>query len=223
MNIRAIIFDGDGVLFDSEKVHVKAWEQVFEKIGVKLSLQDYEVGTGNADREFLEILVQRGKIPARCSIEAILKEKFNILMSLSHEVNLFPGVKEILKSLAPGYALALASNSRREFVLKVLKQFALTGYFEKIITKENVRYPKPSPEIYLLAARELGVNPAECVVIEDSVVGIEAAKKAGAVCLAVTHTFPVYSLGKADAVLPVLSREEIEKAIARLAMCPSYV
>ncbi len=216
MNIRAIICDGDGVLFDSEKVHVRAWEQVFEKIGIELSPRDYEVGIGNADREFLEILVERGKIPVRYSIEEILKEKFNILMSLSQEVKLFPGVRETLHTLAREYTLALASNSRREFILKIVEEFSLRGYFEKIITKENVRQPKPSPEIYLLAARELGVNPAECVVIEDSVVGIEAAKKAGAVCFAVTHTLPASFLGKADAILPVFSREEIEKAI----MCP---
>lgn len=213
--IRAIIFDGDGVLFDSEKVHVKAWEKIFGKIGVKLLPEDYQRGIGTADREFLRYLIQTGKLPSEYTIEEILEDKFRILLELTGEVTLFPEVRETVEVLSKKYILALASNSRKEFTLKILNQFALREYFEEIITKENTKNPKPSPEIYLLTAQRLRVAPSECVVIEDSPVGIESAKKAGAICLAIPHTLPETSLQKADTILKTLSWKEIEKAIPK--------
>ncbi len=212
MSIKGIIFDVDGVIFDSEKLHAEAWKSVFEKRNIFLA--DDKSGVGRSDREFLLELKEKGAIPQHMNILEIQKEKLSILIELSNKnVELFPKVKELLNLLKKKYVLAVASNSDKSFILNVIRNTNILHYFRSVLAINDVKEPKPSPEIYLLAAEKIGLKPQECVVIEDSTFGIEAAKRAKMKCIAIAHTLPKEKLQKADLLLKQIYIEEIEKFI----------
>ena len=121
------------------------------------------------------------------------------------KIELFPRVIELLSSLKKNYLLCVASNSDRRFILKILQNTNLLPYFKCILTVNDVKKPKPSPDIYLLGTKRMALQPAECIVIEDSTVGIEAAKNAGMKCIAISHTLPKEKLKEADLLLEEIS------------------
>jgi HAD superfamily hydrolase (TIGR01509 family) len=214
MSIKGIIFDVDGVIFDSEKLHREAWKEVFEKRNIFLT--DDRSGVGRSDKEFLKELKEKGTIPENINIKEIQEEKLAFLIELADKrVDFFPNVEELLISLKKNYLLCVASNSDRKFIVKILKNTNLLPYFESILTVNDVENPKPAPDIYLLAAERMGFKPKECIVIEDSAVGIEAAKNAGMKCVAISHTLPKDRLKKADLLLEQISVEKIERFIEK--------
>ncbi len=215
MAIKGIIFDFDGVLFDSEKLHREAWKRVFEKRNIFLI--DDRSGVGRSDKEFLKELIAKGAIPESLNIREVQDEKLAILVGLAdRKVELFPGIQELLSSFKNRYLLCVASNSDRKFILKILQNTDLLPYFKSILTVNDVQKPKPAPDIYLLGARRMGLKPEECIVIEDSTVGIKAAKNAGMKCIAISHTLPEEKLKEADLLLEQISVEEIEQFIEGL-------
>jgi HAD superfamily hydrolase (TIGR01509 family) len=208
MSIKGIIFDVDGVIFDSEKLHAEAWKRVLEKRNILLI--DDKSGVGRSDKEFLKELQSKGAIPKNLNIKEIQDEKLTVLIELADKgVQLFPGIKELLSCLKNNYLLCVASNSDSRFILKILKNTNLIPYFKYIFTINDVSKPKPAPDIYLLSTEKMRLKPEECVVIEDSPVGIEAAKRAGMKCIAVVHTLPREKLKKADLILEQISVEKI--------------
>lgn len=212
MAIKGIIFDFDGVLFDSEKLHREAWKQIFEKRNIFLI--DDRSGVGRSDKEFLKELKTKGAIPQNLNTQKIQDEKLAILVGLADKkVGLFPGIQELLSYFKNRYLLCVASNSDKKFILKILQNTALLSYFKFVLTVNDVQKPKPAPDIYLLGAKRMGLKPEECIVIEDSTVGIEAAKNAGMKCIAVSHTLPKEKLKEADLLLEKISQEEIERFI----------
>ena len=214
MVIKGIIFDFDGVLFDSEKLHREAWKRVFEKRNIFLI--DDRSGVGRSDKEFLEELKAKGTIPENLNIREIQDEKLAILVGLADKkVELFPGIQELLSSFKNRYLFCVASNSDRKFILKILQNTDLLPYFKSILTVNDVQKPKPAPDIYILGAKRMGLKPEECVVIEDSPVGIEAAKNTGMKCIAISHTLPKEKLKEADLLLEQISVEEIEQFIEK--------
>ncbi|MDD5455317.1 MAG: HAD family phosphatase [Candidatus Ratteibacteria bacterium] len=215
MSIKGVIFDVDGVIFDSEKLHAQAWKTVFEKRNILLV--DDRSGVGRSDKEFLSQLKEKGAIPKNLNIGEIQDEKLEVLIGLANKkVELFPQVRELLMSLKKKYVLGVASNSDKKFIAGIIRNTGLTHYFETVLTINDIKKPKPSPEIYLLSAQKMGLKPEECVVIEDSVYGIEAAKKAGMKCIAVSHTLPEEKLKKADLIFEKISVEEILAFIEQL-------
>ena len=212
MNIKGIIFDVDGVIFDSEKLHLQAWKKVFKKRNILLI--DEKSGVGRSDREFLLELKAKKTIPSDIDIREIQEEKLAVLIGLADKkVELFPGVKELLSFLKDNYLLCVASNSDIKFISKVLQNTNLARYFKHIITINDVSKPKPHPDIYLLSLKKMGLTSEECIVIEDSPVGIEAAKRAGMKCIAVVHTLTKEKLQKADLILEEISVGKIKKFI----------
>jgi len=210
----AVIFDVDGVIFDSERVHVDAWEQVFPPRGIRLWEKDYLAGVGVCDRIFLENLRAAGTIPPGEDLEAILEAKIAALIErLDRPVRVFPGARETIEALAERLPLCAASNSDRRFVEKMLAGGGLLGRFSYVLARNDVARPKPEPDIYLMGAERLGVAPADCLVIEDSPVGIEAARRAGMRCVAVAHTVPAEKLLAADTVLPCIAPEGVLAAL----------
>ncbi|MBU0533259.1 MAG: HAD family phosphatase [Candidatus Omnitrophica bacterium] len=220
MSIKGIIFDVDGVIFDSEKLHAEAWKRVFEKRNV--FLVDDKSGVGCSDREFLKELKEKRAIPENLNICEIQNEKLAVLIELANKkVELFPEVKELLISLKKNYILGVASNSDKNFIFNIIQNTNLLHFFESILTINDIKEPKPSPEIYLLSAQKMELKPQECVVIEDSTVGIEAAKRAGMKCIAIAHTLSKERLKKADLLLNEVSVEKIERFIQEQS-CSSY-
>lgn len=217
MAIKLVIFDVDGVMFDSEKAHVAAWEKVAARRNFSFSAADYEAGFGVCDREFLIDMRRQGKIPEDQSLKEILKEKIKFLLELADQpLPVYSDTKEAIAGLYGKFPMVAASNSDRSFVLKVLKQADLLPFFNFVVTRADINKPKPSPEIYFLCARKAGFKPEECLVIEDSPVGVAAAKNAGMPCIAVTHTVPPERLQAADLIVEQLCPEVINRFVSGL-------
>lgn len=203
----AIIFDHDGTLVDTERADLESCRILYQEHGVQFS-EDYWarhiVGyLGGYEVVLDDLAGQNGHGPTREAVSKRLKELWAITLET---VELMPGVASLLPHLhAMGYSMAVATASDREWVKRWFTRFDLWPYFQAIATSDDVARNKPAPDVYLFAAAQLGVKPERCLVFEDSVPGLTAAKDAGMTVVAVPtpHTrFMDYSL--ADALIDSL-------------------
>jgi HAD superfamily hydrolase (TIGR01509 family) len=202
---RAVIFDLDGVIADSEALHVKAWRILFAHHGLAATEEEFEHGIGLRDVDWLDYLFSRRNEDADTTWwQDAKREVFRGI--LEREGRPFPGADGLIAALSDaGLLLAVASNSWRENIETMVRKLAADHRFRVLTGHEDVTRAKPAPDIYLLTAERLGVDPAACVVIEDSPVGIQAAKAAGMRCVGVTHTLPAERLTEADMVVASLT------------------
>ena len=200
--IKAVIFDLDGVMVDSERVHIEAEKQTMLKYGVRISSEELRRYTGTTARFMFTELVEKYKL--NTTFEKIFSEKEEILFKLM-EKNVQPtkGIIELLEKLKrENIKLAIASSSHKRLITYVLEKLNIVDLFDSIVSSEDVIYGKPNPEIFLRAANELNVNPVECSVIEDSKLGVEAAKSAGMKCVGYRNPDSGnQDLSKADVVI----------------------
>ena len=180
MGKKAVIFDMDGVIFDTEKVYLDIWTEVFEKYGYKITKELYVnvMGTGrkNVIKTFLE------NFGDDLPIEKMYEEKDNQLFYIieNQGIPLKEGVKELFSMLKEkNYKIALATSAKRERVEKQIKDKWLKESFDAIVCGDDVEKGKPSPDIFLKAAKEIDVEPENCFVVEDSPAGIKAAFSGG--------------------------------------------
>lgn len=213
MAIEAIIFDLDGVIFDSEELHKIAWKMVFKRHNIKITEDDYVKGIGVSDIDFLKGLVQQKKIPD--DIDGFLSEKRKTLLEMSSQAKTFDGITDFIKDVYSYYKLAVASNSDRNFVLKLLDSSKLTGFFSVILGFQDISKPKPDPEIYIRCAEKLNVKNSNCVVIEDSPAGIKAAKSAGMKCIGITTMLDEKALSQADFIVSKDNIKSIKNFLSR--------
>lgn len=190
--VESVIFDMDGVLFDTESIYLKVWKNVFKKYGYKMTKDIYSqvIATGreNVKKVFLR------EFGEELPIEKMYVEK-DLALKEEMEKNVYikEGAVEILTYLkSKNYKVALATSSDRERMNKQLEKASIRKYFDEIVCKDEVENTKPNPEIYLKVADKLNVNPKNCLVIEDSLAGVKAAYKAN---MKVLH---VEDLKKAD-------------------------
>ena len=197
---RALLFDMDGVLVDTEKVHQAARLLVYQKYGMDFEkLKDIPVIGRNTDAIFLDV---QARLPFPVPLTQVIGEKRDIFVSLLRgPIEPLPGVKKLLAEYRGKLKIALVSASARQNIEAVMNNTGLYIYFDTIVCAEDVKFFKPDPESYLLGARKLGVEPAECVVFEDSRVGVLAAKNAGARVVGVTTGHGGESLPLADLVV----------------------
>lgn len=182
--LKAIIFDLDGVIIDSEPQHAKAALNVFRKHGADID-DDYPIGfIGSSTKHMVDTAIKELNlsVSAEDLLEEMETEKRTILKDEGYLIS--EGVVTLLKDLYhSGYHLAIASSSSPSEIEKAVKTLNIKKYFKKQISGSEVPNPKPSPDIFELALRELGVNPKEAMVVEDSDFGVEAAKAAGITCV----------------------------------------
>jgi HAD superfamily hydrolase (TIGR01509 family) len=201
-----IIFDMDGVLVDSEEFICKAACLMFAELGLRVKPDDFVPFIGTGENRYLGGVAE--KYQFSIDIDAIKKRTYDIYLDIIRgELKPLPGVKTFIEQCRrQGRSLAVASSADRRKVDGNLREIGLsTDLFSTVITGEDVVHKKPDPEIFLLAARRLQLNPAHCLVIEDAVSGVAAAKAAGAKCLALTTSFSREKLLKADFFAPNLA------------------
>ena len=173
--IKAVIFDMDGVLFDTESLYLKSWIKVFEKYGYTMKKEIYldVMGTGreNVKRVFKKIFGE--SLP----IEEMYKEKdIELFKEIEENLETKEGAFELLTHLKENnYKIALATSGERKRMEKQMEKFDFIKFFDALVTKEDVTKNKPNPDIFLKAAEKINVKPEECMVIEDSFAGIKGA------------------------------------------------
>ena len=217
--IRAIIFDFDGVITDSEPVHLRMFQKVLSEMGITLDAREYyEVYLGMDDKGcFTTILKSNGIGTAPRLIQSLIQKKTNYLMeSIKNDLFIYPGVVELVDSSRKDYLLAIASGALRHEIEFVLESAGIRSAFNVIVSAEDVSEGKPNPECFNTALERLNkisgerIKKDECLVIEDSIAGIEAAKAAGMLCVAVTNTYSYDRLTLADRVVRELSEINLE-------------
>lgn len=179
--IKAIIFDMDGVIFDTEIVYLKIWSEVFEKYGYQMTKEIYSsvLGTGreNVKKVFLKCF--GNELPIN---NMYIEKDENLAKEIEKGIPLKPGVYEILTYLREkDFKIALATSAISKRAFKQLKQANIESFFDAVVCRDEVKETKPNPDIFLKAADKLMLKPEQCIVIEDSSAGIEAAFNAGMV------------------------------------------
>lgn len=173
--IDSVIFDMDGVLFDTERLYLEVWTRVCEKYGYKMTKEIYckviATGRENVKRVFKQ------EFGMDIPIEEMYKEKDEALAKeIEKKIPLKEGAYELLTYLKEkNYRMALATSAKRERMEKQLRQAKIKHFFDEIVCKDDVKETKPNPEIFLKAADKLNVKPKRCIVIEDSSSGVKAA------------------------------------------------
>jgi HAD superfamily hydrolase (TIGR01509 family) len=195
----AIIFDWDGTLADTRQVVVASFQKALSDVHCKISDKFIErrIGIGSAET-FREILrFSKVRFDEKL-IKRLAEKKIQNEIEMSSNVKLFDGSLVLLESLQGKVKLGLASMNDWKVISNLLKITATQRFFDAILTADDIAEPKPNPEIFLKCALKLRSNPERCVVVEDSVFGVKAAKTAKMGCIAV--------------LTGVYSREELEKA-----------
>ncbi len=209
----AIIFDLDGTLIDTESADFEACQILCQEYGLPLSeayWAEHVVGhMGGYDFIFSELMRHNGHGLTLNTLRHRLRELWTITLS---DVQLRPGVTGLLPALhQAGYPLALATASDRAWVERWFNQFNLWPYFKVIATRENVTHSKPAPDVYLYTAAQLGVAPESCLVFEDSMPGLKAAK-AAAMTVVITPSHAIHHLdfSQADELLENLQEISVD-------------
>jgi len=213
--IKAVIFDLDGVLVDSEHLHIKAEKQTLLKHGVRISSEELHRYTGTTASFMFTELINRYKL--NTTFMKMFDEKEKILFNLlRHKVKPTKGVTHLLMELRrKNIKLAIASSSHKKLIDYLLEQMDIAGCFDFVVASEDVACGKPDPEIFLKAANGLSASPDECLVIEDSKLGVRAAKKAGMKCVGYRNPHSGdQDLSEADIVIDNFSELNLEELLA---------
>jgi len=215
--LKAIIFDCDGVIVDSEPHHLKAFQVVLEGEGISVSREAYyEKYLALDDKGFFETLLTAHNRPMNNKIlKTLIIKKMAVYRELSQKkLYLYPGVVDFVKKAVGTYPLAIASGAFRAEIKFALDQGGIRAAFPVIVAAQDVKRGKPDPEAFLTALEKLNeirpeapaIKASESLVIEDSLNGMDAAHKAGMSCLAVTNSFPRDLIeGRADRVVDSLT------------------
>lgn len=182
----AAIFDWDGTLANTKKVIVASFQKALNEINcyTEDNMIERLIGIGSA-QTFKEILKLKNTKFNEELIDFLVQKKVQNSIELSENVKLLDGSIELLNFLKGKIKLGLASMNKRKFIDHLLQKFKLTNFFEVIVTADDVKKAKPNPEIFFTCAKKMQVYPKKCLVFEDSVFGIQAAKKSGMFCIAV--------------------------------------
>lgn len=204
--IKAVIFDMDGVISDTLPLHSEAESQALACFGIKMTPQEI-IDEFNAipDRIMFETILSRHKSTA--DINIVIAKKWEIMKKLA-ENNIRPikGVIDLITTLNNNHlALGVASSTSPYFINLVLTTLHIKNYFKAVTSTEEVQNGKPNPDIFLLTAKKICVQPSECIVIEDATNGIRAAKAASMKCIAITTTHKREDLKDADRIVDSLS------------------
>jgi HAD superfamily hydrolase (TIGR01509 family) len=212
---KAVLWDMDGVLADTSQLHFETWERILTDQGIPFDRQKFHLIYGLKNRDLFPYLA--GKTLEPQWIEWIADQKeLAFRRALPGHLSLLPGVLDWLQRFnSLGCKQAVASSAPPENVEALVDELGIRQFFDTLVTPGDLP-GKPDPAVFLLAASQLGVPPEYCVVIEDSIPGIEAARRAYMRCIAVTTTNPPEALTQADIIVDTMDQltvEQLEKLI----------
>jgi beta-phosphoglucomutase len=209
---RAVLWDLDGTLVDSEEFHWQSWERALERDGVRVTYEQFKSTFGQRNDRILRGWLGAESTDERISRIAEAKEAEYRRLAQVHGLTPLPGAAEWLVRLqADGWKQAIASSAPRQNVEVMLRALHLERYFDAIVASEDVTKGKPDPQVFLAAAKRLSVAPTHCIVVEDAAAGVEAAKRGGMRCVGVSRTTTL------DADVSVRSLEDLpDDAFERL-------
>ncbi len=226
--LRAVIFDFDGVITDSEILHLRAFNQSLAQYGIEITKNDYyTMYLGFNDTDCYKLLIEKGLLKMdEQQINTLMIQKKKIFEQLAKaEGKMIEGVRDFLNMLEQNnIPMAICSGSLLTEVEMVLEEARLRHLFEVVVSGEQVKKGKPDPEGFLLSLQRLNENREnpitanQCVVIEDSHWGLEAAKAAGMHTIAVTNSYDAGQLSMADKIVDRLSELSIDD-LQQLCVC----
>ncbi len=208
--LKAIIFDFDGIITDSEPVHLRMFQKVLGEMGLTISEKDYyDIYLGMDDKGCFSTVLRSNGIESNFEhIQSLIDKKTVYLMDyIKDNLFIYPGVVEFIENSSKKYLLAIASGALRHEIEFILEGAGIRSAFNIIVSAEDVSEGKPNPECFIMALDRLNeisgqpITTADCLVVEDSIAGIEAAKAAGMRCAAVTNTYSPDRLKMADLVV----------------------
>lgn len=181
---KCVIFDMDGVIIDSEPIHIRLDQKMFETLGIEVQPETLEQYIGCTNQHMWKDLIEKYQLTM--TLEALLKWSLELKIKNLKEEAIEPieGIRPLLKEIKnKQLLLAVASSSPELYIHTVLEKFHIKEFFDVIVSGEHVKNSKPAPDIFLKAAELLEVKPSDCVVIEDSTHGVSAAKNADMTCI----------------------------------------
>ncbi len=226
--LRAVIFDFDGVVADNEPVHFAMFQRILGELGIFLSKEEYySTYLGYDDKGcFAAVLAAHGRPAPKATIDDLVGRKARVYLDdIKQHLVIFPGVREFIREAATRYRMAIASGALRHEIEFILDQAGIRKEFEHITSSEDVAHGKPDPEGFLHALASLNrtvpsaqrqLSADECLAIEDSVPGIQAAHAAGMKVLAVANTHAIQDLHEADAATTSLADVSLSELERRL-------
>ncbi len=214
---RAAIWDVDGTLVDTAELHFEAWAAVCQDHGRPFTRADFAATFGRRNPEIIAALFsERFSASEVADLGAYKEELYRA--AAGKGVVLLPGAGELLAALhREGFRQALGSSAPRANLELILQATGIEHYLGAVVGAEDTQRGKPDPQVFLVAAERLGVPPARCVVFEDAVAGVQAARAGGMKCIAVRFVghHPEAALKQAGADLVVASLEEVSASMAR--------
>ncbi len=208
--VRVVIWDMDGVIIDSAEAHRQAWQRLAQEEGVRFTDADFWATFGKRNDDIITLMW--GTLsPERLQALADRKEAYFRALIRTTAAPL-PGSIELLRGLhEAGFAQALASSAPVENIQLISEVLGLGQYLTALVSGETVAHGKPAPDIFLKAAGELGMDPPQCLVIEDAVAGVQAAHAAGMRCIAVAGNRDLPGLHEAELMVKSLVEVDVER------------
>jgi beta-phosphoglucomutase len=215
--LRAVIFDCDGTIADNEPLHLRMFQEVLSEEGIVFTEKEYYAKyLGMDDKDcFTTVLMAYERTVNDEILDDLIQRKARLYeVAIRRDLKLYPGIVEFIRSAHRCYRLAVASGALRHEIRIILETAELADCFQVIVAAEDVRAGKPDPEGFRKALEGMNTHPplpdqpilaAECLVIEDSFAGVEAARAAGMKCLATTHTYSRSVLKDADHIVDTFS------------------
>lgn len=217
--IRALIFDFDGLIVDTESTDFQAWQEIYREHGCELPLSTWAIAVGSGfSEEFEPFAYLEKQIGRRVNRDELWSRKCQRDLELIAQQPILPGVVGMLNDAKQqGFKLAVASSSDGDWVAGHLTRLGLIQYFDAVRTKDDVRHTKPAPDLFLAALDAVQVQAHEAIVFEDSPNGVLAAKRAGIFAIAVPNPLTIQmKVDGADMTLSSLAELPLEALLKRV-------
>ena len=196
---KAVIFDMDGTLIASTEADYLAWKKLFAEYGIDLTFEKYYPLLG---KKSIDVISSGLQLKGDDVQKALDKKMANYREVVREKgISIIPGAAELIKYCKRKVPIALATSSRMEKMTMMMEMAGFIELFNAIVTGGEIYHGKPSPDIFLLTAKKLGIDPADCLVFEDAISGVQSAIAAGMRCIAITTTHTAAELSEADLII----------------------